>query len=57
VPPLKKLDQKKTAIAGTTGPVFTTILAVIFLGEVLTANHIIGLTAVIIGVFLISRKG
>ena len=53
---IEKIGSEKTAIAGTTGPVFTTILAVIFLGEVLTVNHVFGLTAVIIGVFLISRK-
>ena len=52
---IEKIGSERTAITGTTGPVFTTILAVVFLGEVLTVNHIAGLVAVVIGVYLISR--
>lgn len=53
---IEKIGSEKTAIAGTTGPVFTTILAVVLLGEVLTINHLIGLGAVVVGVYLIGRK-
>lgn len=53
---IEKIGSEKTAITGTTGPVFTTILAVVFLGELITLHHILGLSLVIFGVFLISRK-
>lgn len=52
---IEKIGSERTAITGTTGPVFTTILAVIFLDEILTGFHLAGLSAVIIGVYLISR--
>ena len=53
---IEKIGSEKTAITGTTGPVFTTILAVVFLGELITLHHILGLSLVIFGVFLIGRK-
>jgi drug/metabolite transporter (DMT)-like permease len=53
---IEKIGAEKTAITGTTGPVFTTLLAVIFLGEILTLNHLLGLSVVILGVYLLSVK-
>ncbi|GAA6135867.1 DMT family transporter [Oceaniserpentilla sp. 4NH20-0058] len=51
-----RIGSERTAITGTTGPLFTTLMAVWILGETLTLYHITGLVLVIIGVYLISKK-
>lgn len=53
---ISRIGAERTAITGTTGPLFTTLLAVWILGETLTIYHLIGLTLVILGVYLISKK-
>ncbi|NVK38534.1 MAG: DMT family transporter, partial [Gammaproteobacteria bacterium] len=53
---IARIGSERTAITGTTGPLFTTLLAVWILGETLTVYHLIGLTLVVIGVYLISKK-
>jgi drug/metabolite transporter (DMT)-like permease len=53
---ISRIGAERTAITGTTGPLFTTLLAVWILGEVLTIYHLIGLALVILGVYLISKK-
>lgn len=53
---IARIGSERTAITGTTGPLFTTLMAVWILGETLTLYHIVGLVLVIIGVYLISKK-
>ena len=53
---IARIGSERTAITGTTGPLFTTIMAVWILGETLTIYHLIGLVLVVMGVFLISKK-
>lgn len=53
---IQKIGAEHTAITGATGPVFTTLLAVIFLGEVLTIHHTVGLAFVILGVYAMGRS-
>lgn len=53
---IARIGSERTAITGTTGPLLTTLLAVWILGEVLTVYHILGLTLVVYGVYLISKK-
>ncbi|WP_396588895.1 DMT family transporter [Bermanella sp. R86510] len=50
------IGTERTAITGTSGPLFTTILAAIILGESITAFHISGLVLVILGVYLLSKR-
>jgi drug/metabolite transporter (DMT)-like permease len=52
---IARIGSERTAITGTTGPLFTTLLAVWILGETLTGFHLAGLGLVILGVFLISK--
>lgn len=53
---IARIGSERTAITGTTGPLFTTIMAVWILGETLTIYHVIGLVLVVLGVYLISKK-
>lgn len=53
---IARIGSERTAITGTTGPLFTTLMAVWILGETLTLFHIAGLVLVVIGVYLISKK-
>mgnify|MGYP000741498738 CR=1 FL=1 len=53
---IAKIGPEKVAIAGTTGPIFTVILAVIILGETMSIYHGAGLTLVMIGVYLLKPK-
>jgi drug/metabolite transporter (DMT)-like permease len=53
---IARIGTERTAITGTTGPLFTTFLAVWVLGETLTIYHLMGLALVILGVYLISKK-
>lgn len=50
------IGTERTAITGTTGPLFTTILAALILGESITLFHVSGLFLVIAGVYLLSKK-
>ena len=53
---IKYIGSEKTAITGSTGPVFTVILAAVILGEQITLFHMAGLSLVVVGVFLLGRK-
>ncbi len=53
---IARIGSERTAITGTTGPLFTTLLAVWILGESLTIYHLTGLALVVLGVYLISKK-
>ncbi len=53
---IAKIGPEKVAIAGTTGPIFTVILAVIILGETMSIYHGIGLSLVMLGIYLLKPK-
>jgi len=53
---IAKIGSEKVAITGTTGPAFTVLFAVLILGETFSIYHAAGLTLVIAGVFLLSKK-
>jgi drug/metabolite transporter (DMT)-like permease len=50
------IGSERAAITGTTGPVFTVILAAVILGETISIYHIGGLSLVVLGVLLLSKK-
>jgi len=50
------IGSERAAITGTTGPVFTVILAAVILGETISIFHVVGLSLVVIGVLLLSKK-
>ncbi|MCP5325036.1 MAG: DMT family transporter [Oceanospirillaceae bacterium] len=49
------LGAEKTAISGATGPVFTTLLAIVLLGEAVTLFHMLGMLLVVGGVLIMQR--
>jgi drug/metabolite transporter (DMT)-like permease len=51
------LGAEKTAISGASGPVFTTLLAILLLNEPVTAFHLMGMLLVLAGVFIMQRQG
>jgi drug/metabolite transporter (DMT)-like permease len=53
---ISMIGSERAAITGTTGPVFTVILAAVILGESISVYHIAGLSLVVIGVLLLSKK-
>jgi drug/metabolite transporter (DMT)-like permease len=53
---ISMIGSERAAITGTTGPVFTVILAAVILGESISVYHIVGLSLVVIGVLLLSKK-
>jgi drug/metabolite transporter (DMT)-like permease len=53
---IKKIGASKAAIASSIGPVSTTILAYIFLGEQMDFIQVIGMILVMAGVLVISYK-
>ena len=53
---ISKIGSEKAAVTGTTGPVFTVLLAALILGETITIYHLIGLSLVVTGVLLLGRK-
>jgi drug/metabolite transporter (DMT)-like permease len=53
---VKRIGASRAAIIASTGPVFTLLLAWIFLGESLTATLLLGALLVIIGVRLIATQ-
>lgn len=53
---ISRIGAEKTAITGSTGPVFTLILAAVILGESITLFHATGLCLVIFGVWLLGKK-
>lgn len=53
---ISRIGAEKTAITGSTGPVFTLILAAVILGESITLFHLGGLSLVVLGVFLLGKK-
>ena len=53
---IKYIGSEKAAITGTTGPVFTTILAVVWLGETFSVLNGFGLILVVGGVWLLGRR-
>jgi drug/metabolite transporter (DMT)-like permease len=53
---ISMIGSERAAITGTTGPVFTVILAAVILGEAISIYHIAGLSLVILGVLLLGKK-
>lgn len=53
---ISMIGSERAAITGTTGPVFTVILAAVILGETISVFHVAGLSLVVIGVLLLSKK-
>ena len=53
---ISRIGAEKTAITGSTGPVFTLILAAVILGESITLFHLGGLGLVVLGVWLLGKK-
>ena len=54
---IKIIGSSNTSIIGSIGPIFTIILASVFLGETISSIQIMGTLLVLIGVFLIGFKG
>ena len=54
---IKVLGAPNFSIIGSLGPVSTIILATIFLDERLTALQLVGTAVVIVGIFIVSKKG
>ena len=46
----------RATIFGSVGPVFTLLLAVVWLNEPTSLYHLLGMALVIVGVGLVSRK-
>lgn len=53
---VKEIGAANAALTGTLGPIMTSIMAVIFLGEVFTWMHGIGMALVVVGIHQLSRK-
>lgn len=53
---ISKIGSEKAAVTGTTGPVFTVLLAAFILGETITIYHLVGLSLVVLGVLLLGKK-
>lgn len=53
---IARIGSERSAIAGSTGPVFTSLLAVMLLGESFGIYHAIGMTLVIAGVWVLGKK-
>jgi drug/metabolite transporter (DMT)-like permease len=53
---ISMIGSERAAITGTTGPVFTVILAAVILGETISVFHVAGLSLVVIGVLLLGKK-
>lgn len=49
------LGAEKTAISGASGPVFTTLLAIVLLDEAVTLFHLLGMLLVVSGVLIMQR--
>lgn len=49
------LGAEKTAISGASGPVFTTLLAIVLLDEAVTLFHLLGMLLVVGGVLIMQR--
>ena len=53
---VSRIGGTKTSIAGSVGPVFTVLLAVLILGEDFGLPHFLGMTLVVIGVFVLDAR-
>nr|WP_136249882.1 DMT family transporter [Ningiella ruwaisensis] len=53
---IQRIGPERTSIAGTSGPVITSILAVVFLEEAFTMYHLTGLVLIIIAIGLASKQ-
>ena len=53
---IKRIGPANAALTGTAGPLMTTVLAIIILGEPFTWIHAIGMALVIMGIHHVSRK-
>lgn len=51
-----RIGAARASMMGTTGPMITILLAVIFLGESFTWVHLAGMLLVLMGVSLLSKK-
>ena len=54
---IRRVGSGNTAIMASSGPIFTIVLATVFLGEQIAFLQIIGTLFVLLGVFLIGWKG
>ena len=54
---IKRVGSANASIAGSIGPIFTIVLATLFLGETISLLQIMGTMLVLLGVFLIGWKG
>ncbi len=53
---IARIGSEKSAITGSTGPVFTSLLAVMILGESFGMYHALGMALVIAGVWVLGRN-
>lgn len=53
---ISMIGSERAAITGTTGPVFTVLLAAFILGEPISFYHVAGLSLVVIGILILSKK-
>lgn len=53
---IKKIGSSNFAIIGSLGPVATIVLAIIFIGEVVTIYHVMGTLVVIGGIWVLKMK-
>ena len=53
---IDRIGPSRTSIAGGVGPIFTSIAAVLILGETFTIYHGVGSALIIAGVIMIARK-
>jgi drug/metabolite transporter (DMT)-like permease len=53
---INRMGPERTSIVGTCGPVFTSIIAVFWLGEAFTLYHLAGLSLVMLAVWLMIKS-
>lgn len=53
---IQRIGATRATIFGSVGPVFTLLLAVVWLNEPTSLHHLLGMALVILGVGLVSRK-
>ncbi len=53
---IEEIGSTPTALLGSIGPVFTTLLGIFLLGEIFTTWHFIGMVLVISGALILSQK-
>lgn len=53
---INRMGPERTSVVGTCGPVITSVVAVLWLGEAFTLYHFAGLTLVMLAVWLMIKK-